>query len=91
MKVIIKQSKNIIGITKKYIIDTACRFFSEYSYLCVSMSDIAKELNVPKAALYYHFSGKTEIYKKVLEEVFNDLSLSIYGSAERNNYQQKTA
>ena len=63
--------------TKKYIIGAARNLFSEFSYLGVSMSDIAKKLNITKAALYYHFTGKAEIYKKVLEEVFNDLKLSI--------------
>jgi len=41
------------------------------------MNDIAKKLNITKAALYYHFTGKAEIYEKVLDNVFNDLSLSI--------------
>lgn len=73
----IKSKKNIIQGTKKQIIDVARRLFSEYSYLGVSMSDIAKKLNVTKAALYYHFTGKTEIYKKVLDGVFSALSSSI--------------
>ena len=77
MKTIAKQPEDIVQDTKKYIIDTARQFFSEYSYLGVSMSDIAKKLNITKAALYYHFTGKAEIYKKVLDEVFNDLSLTI--------------
>lgn len=63
--------------TRKYILSTARHFFSEYSYLGVSMSDIAKKLNITKAALYYHFTGKAEIYEKVLDEVFGDLNLII--------------
>jgi AcrR family transcriptional regulator len=72
-----KPQENIIQGTQKHIIDTARRLFSEYSYLGVSMSDIAKKLNITKAALYYHFTGKADIYKKVLDEVFDNLSLSI--------------
>jgi AcrR family transcriptional regulator len=71
------QQENIIQDTKKQVIDIARRLFSEYSYLGVSMSDIAKKLSFTKAALYYHFTGKAEIYKKVLDEVFNALSSSI--------------
>jgi AcrR family transcriptional regulator len=71
------QQENIIQGTKKQIIDVARRLFSEYSYLGVSMSDIAKKLDITKAALYYHFTGKAEIYKKVLDRVFNALSFSI--------------
>jgi TetR/AcrR family transcriptional regulator, biofilm operon repressor len=77
MTTIAKESKDVIQDTKKYIIDTARRFFSEYSYLGVSMNDIAKKLNITKAALYYHFAGKAEIYEKVLDDVFSDLSLVI--------------
>ncbi len=65
---------NAIYDTKKYIINTARHLFSDFSYLGVSMSDIAKKLNITKAALYYHFKGKEEIYIKVLDEVFSDLS-----------------
>lgn len=75
--VIVKQEDDIKQGTKKHIIETARRLFSEYSYLGVSMSDIAKKLNITKAALYYHFTGKTEIYKNVLDEVFSNLSLAI--------------
>lgn len=64
----------VIFDTKKYIISTARHLFSDFSYLGVSMSDIAKKLNITKAALYYHFKGKEEIYIKVLDEVFSDLS-----------------
>jgi TetR/AcrR family transcriptional regulator len=77
MNTIAKQSDGVIQDTKKYIIDTARHLFSEYGYLGVSMNDIAKKLNVTKAALYYHFAGKTEIYGKVIDGVSNDLSLTI--------------
>ncbi|MDD3608039.1 MAG: TetR/AcrR family transcriptional regulator [Candidatus Moranbacteria bacterium] len=89
MKTIAKQPGDVIQDTKKYIIDTARQFFSEYSYLGVSMNDIAKKLNITKAALYYHFTGKTEIYKKVLDEVFDDLSLSIVESLNESTIDKK--
>ena len=77
MKTIIQHSEDVIQGTKKRIVKIARHLFSEFSYLGVSMNDIAKKLNITKAALYYHFTGKAEIYKKVLDEVFCDLSLSI--------------
>ena len=77
MTTVEKQEEDIIQDTKKHIIETARRLFSEYSYLGVSMNDIAKKLNITKAALYYHFTGKAEIYIKVLDEVFDNLTLSI--------------
>jgi len=68
-----KKQKNIINSTKEHIIDAAHSLFSESTYLGVSMNDIAKKLNITKAALYYHFASKEEIYKKVLEGTFDDL------------------
>jgi AcrR family transcriptional regulator len=74
MEISEKPIQNIVHDTKKNIINVASRLFSEYTYLGVSMSDIAKKLNITKAALYYHFVSKAEIYENVLTEVFNNLN-----------------
>ncbi|MCK5459726.1 helix-turn-helix transcriptional regulator, partial [Candidatus Parcubacteria bacterium] len=50
------EAKHGLNNAKKNIIKAARGLFSEYSYLGVSMSDIAKKLNITKAALYYHFT-----------------------------------
>ena len=63
--------------TRQHIIDTARALFSESSYLGVSMSDIAEKLDITKAALYYHFPGKEEIYNAVLDEVLNDINAAL--------------
>lgn len=89
MEIAAKCSADIAWDTKKYIIAAARRFFSEYGYSDVSMSDIAKKLNITKAALYYHFTGKSEIYQKVLDEVFNDFSLSMSGIASESTGAKK--
>lgn len=89
MNIIAKQPEDVIQDTKKYIIDTARQFFSEYSYLGVSMSDIAKKLNITKAALYYHFTGKAEIYEKVLDEVFDELSRTIAEAKNETTVNKK--
>jgi len=89
MKTITKQPKDVIQDTKKYITDTARRLFSEFSYLGVSMNDIAKKLNITKAALYYHFTGKAEIYGKVLDDVFDGLSLSITQASNETTIDKK--
>ncbi|MEA2064977.1 MAG: TetR/AcrR family transcriptional regulator [Patescibacteria group bacterium] len=86
MGITTKQPEYIIQDTKKHIIEIARKLFSEYSYLGVSMNDIAKKLNITKAALYYHFAGKAEIYEDVLNKVFYNLNLSIAGA-----FNEKTA
>ena len=72
-----KKQKNIVRRTREDIIEVASYLFSEYTYLGASMSDIAKKLNISKAALYYHFKSKAEIYKKVLDRIFYELKSSI--------------
>ncbi len=85
----VKQQENIILGTKKHIIKVARSLFSEYSYLGVSMSDIAKKLNITKTALYYHFTGKAEIYKKVLDDVFDGLNLVITEALQEKTSENK--
>ena len=72
-----KKQNNIARRTKEDIIEAASHLFSEYTYLGASMSDIAKKLNITKAALYYHFKSKADIYKKVLDKIFTELKSSI--------------
>ncbi|MGB4580292.1 MAG: TetR/AcrR family transcriptional regulator [Coriobacteriia bacterium] len=59
--------------TRQQILDVARHLFSDCSYLGVSMKDIAQRLGITKAALYYHFSSKRDIYVTVLDEVLVDL------------------
>ncbi|MCF7832206.1 MAG: TetR/AcrR family transcriptional regulator [Candidatus Marinimicrobia bacterium] len=49
--------------THDKIIEVAIRTFAERGYAGVSMREIADELSITKAALYYHFPGKEEIFK----------------------------
>ena len=83
------QKQDIIQDTKKQIINIARQLFSDYSYLGVSMSDIAKKVNITKGALYYHFTGKVEIYQKVLDEVFIGLSSVITRANKEKNTKKK--
>ena len=84
-----KKQKNIAGRTKEDIIEVASHLFSEYTYLGASMSDIAKKLNITKAALYYHFKSKTEIYIRVLDKIFTELKSSIAGASNEKTTDKK--
>ena len=83
------QKQDIIQDTKKQIINIARQLFSDYSYLGVSMNDIAKKVNITKGALYYHFTGKVEIYQEVLDEVFMGLSSVIVKANNEKNTKKK--
>lgn len=89
METIAAQHKDAHNDTRQFVINTARCLFSEQSYLGVSMRDIAKKLNVTKAALYYHFTGKEEIYKEVIEQVFNDLRNEIQEALTETTHNKK--
>ena len=59
--------------TKEKILESAKKLFSDYGYSAVSMSEIAKEVKITKAALYYHFKSKKEIYLEVIQNSFEAL------------------
>ncbi|MFA6618205.1 MAG: TetR/AcrR family transcriptional regulator [Candidatus Neomarinimicrobiota bacterium] len=48
--------------THDKIIAVAIKSFAENGYIGTSMREIAEELKISKAALYYHFPGKEEIF-----------------------------
>lgn len=48
------------------ILNAAVAIFSERGYNGTSMREIAEALNITKAALYYHFPGKAEIFSACL-------------------------
>jgi len=83
------QQRNPTQGTGSHIVAVARRLFSENGYLGISMSDIAEKLNISKPALYYHFTGKREIYKKVLDEVFAGLNLSIAEALNEKTSEKK--
>jgi AcrR family transcriptional regulator len=78
-----KKQEYAASRTRENIINVASRLFSEYTYLGVSMSDIAEGLNITKAALYYHFKSKAEIYREVLDQIFYKLKPSIIEASGR--------
>ncbi len=65
---------SIIQNTKELIIKKASELFADSGYLGVSMEDIAKQLSITKAALYYHFTGKEQLYSSVLDDVYSSMN-----------------
>ena len=53
------------------------------------MADIAKKLDISKAALYYHFKSKREIYKKAINKVFDNLIFSISRNSKTESSYKK--
>jgi len=48
--------------TRERILDAALSLFAEKGYDATSMREIAEQLHITKAALYYHFDSKADIF-----------------------------
>ena len=55
--------------TKERILEEALKLFSQSGYMGTSMTDIAAELGVTKAALYKHYKSKQEILESIVERM----------------------
>ncbi len=61
------------GDTRERIQDVALERFTTSGYDQTSLREIAEDLGVTKAALYYHFRTKEEILDSLLEQVSTEL------------------
>jgi AcrR family transcriptional regulator len=61
----------------KEILQTARNLFIKYNYDSVSMSNIASKLEISKAALYYYFSSKKELYLFIIDSDFESFKHKI--------------
>ena len=59
---------------KEEILEIALKHFASKGYENTSLEDVAKELNITKPALYYHFKNKQEIYNQIFIDSFKDLN-----------------
>ncbi|OIO19761.1 MAG: hypothetical protein CO029_04805 [Candidatus Magasanikbacteria bacterium CG_4_9_14_0_2_um_filter_41_10] len=59
-----------VPTTKEHIIAEAKTLFTTQGFAAISMSMIAKEVGISKAALYHFFENKAAIYVTVIEDVF---------------------
>ncbi len=75
--------------TKNLILGAAEQLFAQFGYLGVSMKDIADSLEITKAALYYHFLSKEDLYLKVLENAFSEFSETIKKISDEDLTVQK--
>lgn len=60
--------------TRDRILDVALALFAEKGYDATSMREIAEQLDITKAALYYHFDSKAEIVQTMLADTERQVS-----------------
>ena len=63
--------------TRTAILSAAERLFVEKGYHAISMREIADAVGMTKAALYYHFRDKEQLFVAILERVLGELSTLI--------------
>ena len=72
-------------ITKKQILNSAAQIFRIKGYHATSMQDIAGAVNLQKASLYHHVSGKQEILLEILDQALELLTEKISEVIENQN------
>jgi TetR/AcrR family transcriptional regulator len=72
--------------TRAQIVAAAERHFAERGFEATRLEDIATEVGIRRAAIFYHFGDKQELYTAVLDAVFGDWTAALPtggSSAER--------
>jgi AcrR family transcriptional regulator len=65
-----------IGL-REQILETATGMFIQQGYHGLAMRQISEALGVSKAALYYHFKDKEELFLAVLSGYLNEIEIAI--------------
>lgn len=59
---------------REEIVDAAIRLFARKGFVDASIGDVAEEADVVVTAVYYHFSGKEELFTAAVHKVFGMIS-----------------
>lgn len=70
--------------TKQQILRTTGQLFSQRGYFGVSMQDIANELGITKAALYYHYKSKDDLAEILLTNAVAELKKELKTAVEKS-------
>ena len=63
--------------TRAEIVTAAERHFAERGFEATRLDDIADDVGIRRAAIFYHFGDKQELYAAVLGEVFRNLAVDL--------------
>ncbi len=67
---------------KELILNISAKHFAKYGYDGTVLDNIAKECNLTKPAIYYHFKNKNILYKEIICTFFTKLQKQIYSKTE---------
>lgn len=66
-----KRTKEEAAITREQLLSKALKVFSKKGYAATTLEDIAREAEVTRGAIYWHFGGKAELYNTLIREYSN--------------------
>jgi len=72
------------------IIDAAIRQFARKGFVDAAISDVADEADVVVTAVYYHFSGKEELFSAAVHRVFESIT-AVVSAVRADNAPSDTA
>jgi len=71
-------------IKKTQILNAAYQRFSHFGYSKTTMNDIAGDLSMSKALLYYYFPDKSQLYAGVIRKLSNEFLVALQHKVNQN-------
>lgn len=68
---------------RQLIIDSAIKRFAHFGLSKTTMTEIASDLSMSKALLYYYFPDKISLYSAVLENIINEIDDELRKGVEK--------
>lgn len=75
--------------TRERILDVATALFVESGYTGAPLSAIAAQLDLTKAALYYHFKSKVEILVAIVAPLLGEVDDLLEGTPEQFSHSEE--
>ena len=72
-----RRTKEESAKTKEKILDISLMVFGQKGYGATKLSDIAKEANITRGAIYHHFKNKTELFDALIDRYHNKFEKAI--------------
>ena len=66
-----RRTKEEAAITREQLLKKALATFSKKGYAATTLEDIAREAEVTRGAIYWHFGSKAELYNTLIREYSN--------------------
>jgi len=67
---------------REKILETAARLFSAHGYGATSLSQVAKEAEVSKALIFWHFESKEKLFRAVVQRTLEPYFINILDDLE---------